>query len=102
MLGRGVTEFLRWAFIPGLVVLIVGVVWTHVGVRQSRAEALRGIRLRYLGLAMALGLPGAGIAFSGVIEGLDLGRILTGLILMAFGGLYLYARGGIGPQFPQA
>lgn len=96
------TGLASWLFVPGAVLIIVGVIWTIVGGRRSAHEAIRGIRLRYLGMALIFLLPGAGFAASSVIEGLDVGRLVIGLVLMGFGGLYLYARGGIGPQFPLA
>jgi hypothetical protein len=89
-------------FLPGALLLVVGIVWTHVGARRSSAEAIRGIRMRFLGLALVFLLPGAGFAVSSLANGFDLGRLLIAFVMLGFGGLYLYARGGIGPQFPMA
>jgi hypothetical protein len=78
-------------FVPGGVLIFVGLIWTLVGARQSSAEAIRGIRMRYLGTALLFLLPGAGFAVSSLANG-----------LVGFGALNLYARGGIGPRFPMA
>jgi hypothetical protein len=89
-------------FVPGGLLIFVGLIWTLVGARRSPAEAIRGIRMRYLGLALLFLLPGAGFAVSSLANGLDLGRLLISLVFLGFGALYLYARGGIGPRFPMA
>ena len=93
---------LGWLFLPGAVLLIVGVIWTHVGARWSSDEAIRGVRIRYLGMALLFLLPGLGFAVSSVANGLDVGRLLVALMFLGFGALYIYARGGIGPNFPMA
>jgi hypothetical protein len=43
---------------------VVGIVWTRVGARRSTADAIRGIRTRFLGLALIFLVPGAGFAVS--------------------------------------
>jgi hypothetical protein len=87
-------------FVPGAVLTALGVIWALVGARRSNEEWLRGVRLRYLGLALLFLLPGAGLAFTGIVHGFDPGRLTGALLLLGFGALYLYARGGIGPRFP--
>ena len=92
--------FAAWLFVPGTALIILGLVWTLIGARQSSNDVVRGVRMRYLGLALLFLLPGAGFAVWSVIDGLDLGRLLVAIIFLGFGALYLYARGGIGPQYP--
>jgi hypothetical protein len=92
-----------WIVLPGALAFVGGVVMTHVGAhRGSTSMALTGIRLRFLGIAMLLFLMGGWILVSGLGIGLDLSQVVIGLVLIGFGGLWLYARGGIGPKFPAA
>jgi hypothetical protein len=53
-------------------------------------------------MALLFLLPGLGFAVSSVANGLDVGRLLVALMFLGFGALYIYARGGIGPNFPMA
>jgi hypothetical protein len=86
--------------VVGAVIYIAGVVWTHVGARHSRAEMIRGIRLRYVGITVMILTIGVSFAVTGFGAGPDWGRIVLGLVVIGFGALWLYGLGGITPRFP--
>jgi hypothetical protein len=94
---------LIWIFLVGVLIYVLGTVLMHVHARRgTRQQFLSALRLRYLGVGLMLVLPGLWIAGTGVIGGLSPSRLAAGLLLIGFGALWLYARGGIGPNFPQA
>jgi hypothetical protein len=83
-------------FAPGVVLLLGGIVVTFLGyASHSSARALAGIRLRFVGIALLLILPGIQLAMIGLMNGPRWGQIALGLIVMGFGALWIVGANGI-------
>lgn len=92
-----------WLFLIGVLTYVLATILMYVHARRGdRERLLAAVRLRYLAVGLMLALPGLWLAASGIVGGWNLSRLMGGLMLMGFGALWLYARGGIGPNFPRA
>jgi hypothetical protein len=92
-----------WLFAPGLLLYLGAMALTLIGaLTSSRSRVLLALRLRFLGLGLMFLLPGTHLVVSGLVDGIAIGSLLMGLVFLGFGALWLYARGGIGPNFPKA
>ncbi|HET6745908.1 MAG TPA: hypothetical protein VFH90_08700 [Candidatus Limnocylindria bacterium] len=87
-----------------MVLLVLSFVMTIVaGFSPSRRHwVLAAARLRYLLFGLMFGAFGLWITFGAVSRWPDWGSLILGLFMIAMGAVWLYARGGIGPDFPGA
>jgi hypothetical protein len=90
-------------FAPGIALLVVSIVLTFSGyVVHSSARILAGNRLRFVGIALFLILPGLQVAMIGLMNGPRWGQIAFGLIVIGFGSLWIIGATGIPkPRYDQ-
>jgi len=89
-------------FAPGVVLILISTAVAVSGyATHSSSRAFAGIRLRYVGIAVLILLPGLQIALTGLANGPRWGEIFLGLLVMGFGGLWIIGLIGI-PKGPTA
>ncbi len=81
-----------WTILPGAALLAFSYVVYFIGLaRGSKSFVLAGIRMRYLGIGLLFVLLGTGNVISTLIDGGQVGTLVVGVILVAFGALWFYA-----------
>jgi predicted tellurium resistance membrane protein TerC len=87
---------------PGFVLILVSTAVAISGLAtRSSSLVSTASRLRYLGIAVLIVLPGLQLVLAGRVNGPQWGEIVLGLIVMAFGGLWIIGLTGI-PKGPGA
>jgi hypothetical protein len=92
-----------WLMVPGIAFMLIGIAGTMLAAfwKPMRSHINAAIRLRYVGIGLVFGLPGAQLVLSGILDGMEWGRILGGGFMVMMSALYFYAMGGITARFPQ-
>jgi hypothetical protein len=84
----------EWLFGAAILMVVASVVMT---VASPTKWALSAVRLRYLAMGVLFIGLGLYLSIGGIVRWIDWGSLMVGLFVLAMGGVYLYARGGIGP-----
>ncbi|MDQ2934417.1 MAG: hypothetical protein M3R49_05450 [Chloroflexota bacterium] len=81
-----------WTLVPGIALVAVSYFVTFIGLaRRSRSLSLAGARMRYLGIGLLFLLLGTGDVIASLVDGLQVGTLVLGIVMVGFGALWFYA-----------